>query len=98
MPPSDAVAGPGVEHVLKTDAAYTLGRAGHRLRTTLDALRAHDADPDRFGDRTKLLDAAAHALWCYVVQREALHLPDRKVIDQTFDVPQEVWNAMGRKR
>ncbi|HZP12577.1 MAG TPA: DUF6665 family protein [Nevskiaceae bacterium] len=95
---NDAVAGPGLEHVLKTDAAYTLGRAGKRLQVTLAALRAFDAQPDAAKDRTQLVDAAAHALWCYVVQREMLHLPDRKVINQTFEVPLEVWNAMGRRR
>ncbi len=94
---SDAVAGPGVEHVLKTDAAYTLGRAGKRLQVTLAALRALDARPNPSNDRARVLDAAAHALWCYVVQREMLHLTDRKVINQTFDVPLEVWNTMGKQ-
>jgi hypothetical protein len=87
---------------LAGEAALALGLAGKRLRKSLDALRAFDANQKRAAvdplQRSRLIADAAELFWGYVVQRELLGLNDPDYIRKEYDVPAEVVNAMGPKR
>jgi len=83
------------------ERAIALGRVGERLTRALDALRAHDAAAhgQTSTERESLVDAAAEALWYYVVQREACGLRDTAAVLRELGVPREVELRMGvRKR
>jgi hypothetical protein len=45
--------------------------------------------------RAKLVQDAGHALWCFVVQREACGLRDPRPVIRDYRVPAEVQNRMG---
>jgi hypothetical protein len=45
--------------------------------------------------RRTLVIEAGHALWMFVVQREACGLCDSRAIMRTYDVPGEVQQCMG---
>lgn len=85
------------------EAAASLGLAGRKLKTTLDALRQYDAEvtaltrPSDQAARKKLVMEAAEAYWGYVVQREQLGLLDPEYIAKEYDIPSDVRLAMGPK-
>lgn len=88
-----------IEAEFAGEAAASLGLAGRRLRSALDALHKHDADTNagvrHRKPRTELVAAAGEAFWGYVVQRELLGLMDADYIAQEYGVPPEVKRAMG---
>jgi hypothetical protein len=45
--------------------------------------------------RAALVQAASHALWCFMVQREACGLRDPRPVLRDYRVPAEVRNRMG---
>ena len=45
--------------------------------------------------RAKLVAAASHALWCFIVQRESCGLRDPRPVIRDYRVPAEVQNRMG---
>jgi hypothetical protein len=45
--------------------------------------------------RAALVQAASHALWCFMVQREACGLRDPRPVLRDYRVPAEVQNRMG---
>ena len=45
--------------------------------------------------RAKLVQHASHALWCFMVQREACGLRDPRPVIRDYRVPAEVQNRMG---
>ena len=45
--------------------------------------------------RSALVQAASHALWCFMVQREACGLRDPRPVLRDYRVPAEVQNRMG---
>ncbi len=45
--------------------------------------------------RARLVAEASHALWCFIVQREAIGLRDSKPVLRDYRVPAEVHNRMG---
>jgi hypothetical protein len=45
--------------------------------------------------RAKLVQAASHALWCFIVQRESCGLRDPRPVIRDYRVPAEVQNRMG---
>jgi hypothetical protein len=62
------------------------------------------ADPDRPLDqaaterrkaRAALVQAASHALWCFMVQRESCGLRDPRPVLRDYRIPAEVQNRMG---
>jgi hypothetical protein len=67
-----------LEYEIRQEQAATIGRLARELRDALDALDAFDRRPSsgktaadrRDPQRARLVDAAAHALWSFVVQRE----------------------------
>jgi hypothetical protein len=77
--------------------ASSLGRLGGVLEAALAALSAHDRseNPERGGPRSRLVQDAADALWCYMVQRESIGLRDPRPVIRDYRVPAEVQNRMG---
>jgi hypothetical protein len=84
------------------EQASALGRMGHTLEQALARLREFDAAhslsevPAAMPPaRRKLVMEAGHALWMFVVQREASGLRDSRHIMRTYNVPGEVQLCMG---
>jgi len=87
---------------LAEERATALGRMGRALEAALAKLREFDAAHPRADApapaqqaRRKLVREAGHALWMFVVQREACGLRDSRAIMRTYDVPGEVQQCMG---
>lgn len=79
------------------EQAAALGRMGRALETALARLREFDAAHRRAGApvsarqaRHTLVREAGHALWMFVVQREACGLRDSRTVMRNYDVPGEV--------
>jgi len=91
---------PTLEYELAQEKASALGRLGRRLEAALEALRAFDAaiaEPSvetRRGRRA-LVAEAGHALWLFVVQREAIGLRDSRQVMRDYRVPADVQGCMG---
>jgi hypothetical protein len=84
------------------EQASALGRLGRGLEAALEALREFDAahprseaSPDGRQTRRTLVAAAGHALWMFVVQREACGLRDSRSVMRDYKVPAEVRHRMG---
>jgi hypothetical protein len=84
------------------EQAAALGRMGRTLEQTLARLREFDAahvlseaPASLQPARSKLVMEAGHALWMFVVQREASGLRDSRHIMRTYNVPGEVQRCMG---
>ncbi|WP_245430867.1 DUF6665 family protein [Rhodoplanes roseus] len=81
------------------EKASALGRLGRGLEQALAALRAHDAaaaTPEASREaRAVLVDAAAHAVWLLMVQREACGLRDTRALMRDYAVPAEVQGRAG---
>jgi hypothetical protein len=84
------------------EQASALGRLGRGLETALKELREFDAAHPPSGDscgkrqaRRALVTAAGHALWMFVVQREACGLRESRSLMRDYGVPAEVQERMG---
>ncbi len=84
------------------DQAAALGRMGRALEEALARLREFDAVHPRVDApplareaRRTLVREAGHALWMFVVQREACGLRDSRGIMREYKVPGEVQLCMG---
>lgn len=81
-----------VEAEILGEKAAALARVAGRFEEALAALRAFDSD--RAGAdverRSRLVDDAGEALWCFVVQREAMGQRDHRHVMEAYDVPREV--------
>ena len=91
---------PTLEYELAQEKASALGRLGRGLEAALEALRAFDAaitEPniETRRERRALVAQAGHALWLFVVQREAIGLRDSRQIMRDYRVPAEVQGCMG---
>jgi hypothetical protein len=77
--------------------ASSLGRLGSVLEAALAVLSEHDRskDPERRIARSRLVQDAADALWCYMVQRESIGLRDPRPVIREYRVPAEVQNRVG---
>ena len=85
-----------LDYEIAQETASALGRHGRALEAALAALAAFDAAPPPESDaRTALVNAAAHALWQFVVQREACGLRDAAMVVRMYRVPAEVQVRMG---
>jgi hypothetical protein len=91
-----------LDYEVVQEQASALGRMGRALEEALAALREFDAihprsdesaSPD--GERRALVAKAGHALWMFVVQREACGLRDSRAIMREYKVPAEVQMRMG---
>jgi hypothetical protein len=84
------------------EQASALGRMGRALEAALAELRDFDVAhptsstaPAERQARRALVAAAGHALWMFVVQREACGLRDSRTIMRDYKVPAEVFERMG---
>ena len=94
-----------LDYEIAQEQAAALGRLGRALEAALAALSEHDGVHADSGDRPgqapagaareRLLRDASNALWCFVVQREAVGLRDQRAIMREYRVPIEVKNRMG---
>jgi hypothetical protein len=78
------------------EQAAALGRLGRGLEAALATLQEFDAvltaspsGPDKVR-RAALVAEAGHALWMFVVQREACGLRDSRAVMRDYQVPPEV--------
>ena len=90
----------GLEYEIAQEKASTLGRFGRALEAALEALRAFDAEMteptiETRRERRALVANAGHALWLFVVQREALGLRDSRQVMRDYRVPPDVQGRMG---
>jgi hypothetical protein len=91
-----------LSYELAEERATALGRMGRALEEALAKLREFDAANPRSGApasaqqaRRTLVAEAGHALWMFVVQREACGLRDSRTIMRAYNVPGEVQQCMG---
>ena len=84
------------------EQAAALGRMGRALEAALAKLREFDAAHPRAGvpasarqARRTMVMEAGHALWMFVVQREACGLRDSRTVIRDYSVPGEVQQHMG---
>jgi hypothetical protein len=89
-----------LDYEIAHEKASTLGRLGRRLESALAALKAFDAQAteataETRGARKALVAEAGHALWLFVVQREALGLRDSRQVMRDYGVPPDVQGRMG---
>jgi hypothetical protein len=89
-----------LDYEIAQEKASALGRLGRGLEAALAALREFDArtsepNAETRGVRRALVAQAGHALWMFVVQREALGLRDSRQLMRDYGVPPEVQGRMG---
>ena len=84
-----------LEYEIAQEKASTLGRLGRELETALTALAAcpRTVHSDQ-KIRNRLVEQAGHALWHFVVQREACGLNSIAHVLQVYGVPGEVYARM----
>jgi hypothetical protein len=91
-----------IEPELAEERAAALGRSGRRLRVALERVR--EFDDRRAGERPAeqggavrdgLVDTAAEAFWCYIVQRESLGLTDTGQVAADYGVSREILTRVG---
>ena len=87
------------------EQAAALGRMGRALEAALAKLREFDAAHPRPAApasaqqaRRALVTEAGHALWMFVVQREACGLRDSRAVMRDYNVPGEVQRRMAYSR
>jgi hypothetical protein len=103
LPPKIAniwTANPTLDYELAREKASALGRLGRGLESAIEALRFFDestAEPSEETRRKRraLVAHAGHALWLFVVQREAIGLRDSRQIMRDYRVPADVQGCMG---
>jgi hypothetical protein len=92
-----------LDYELVQEQASALGRMGRALEAALAKLREFDAAHPRAGApapastvqaRRTLVRQAGHALWMFVVQREACGLRDSRIVMRDYNVPGEVQQRM----
>jgi plasmid stabilization system protein ParE len=89
-----------LDYEIAQEKAAALGRLGRALEAALAALRDFDALPrdpsaENRQARRALVAQAGHALWLFVVQREAVGLRDARQVMRDYAVPADVQNRMG---
>ena len=91
-----------LDYEVAQEQASALGRMGRALEAALAALREFDAVHPRADapasphhERRALVAEAGHALWMFVVQREACGLRDSRTVMRDYHVPGEVQQSIG---
>jgi hypothetical protein len=91
-----------LDYEIAQEQVAALGRIGRALEAALAALAEYDAGRETSGApntpdpaRAKLVADASDALWCFMVQREAVGLRDPRPVLRAYRVPAEVHNRMG---
>lgn len=91
-----------LSYEIAEERAAAFGRMGRALEQALARLREFDILHPRSGAtestqlaRRTLVRQAGHALWMFVVQREACGLRDSRTLMRDYGVPGEVQLCMG---
>jgi len=88
-----------LEYEIRQEQAATIGRLARELRDALGALdtfnSAKAGADSRDPQRARLVDAAAYALWNFVVQRECSGFRGTEQVLKDYAVPVEVRAKMG---
>lgn len=92
-----------LDYEIAQEKAAALGRLGRGLEKALAELAAFDAgsvamemtENERKRARAALVDAAAQALWLFLVQRDACGLRDARAVMRDYRVPAEVQARAG---
>ena len=95
-----------LEYEIRQEQAATIGRLARELCDALDALDTFDrqassaktAADSRNPQRARLVDAAAYALWNFVLQRECSGFGGTEHVLKDYAVPVEVRAQMGVMR
>ena len=89
-----------VQAEIARERAESLTRSSQRLRAALANLRTFDAGTHGSKPRSQLVTEASEACLALLVQREVLGfgLKDAEAVRKDFEIPQDVWNAMGARR
>jgi len=90
---------PALKQEFAAESAASLGATYQELAKALAKARALDTAPSASGpEREATLDAAAEALWRYVVQREACGFRNTEQVLRELQVPAAVRLRMGIRR
>lgn len=84
-----------LQYEILEEQASTIGRLGRELQGALDALAACDRGD---AQRARLVDAAAYALWNFVVQRDCSGFRFTQQVLDDYAVPAEVRVKTGAVR
>jgi hypothetical protein len=91
-----------LDYEIVQEQSAALGRMGRALEQALARLREFDESHRRDDApvsarqaRRILVTEAGHALWMFVVQREACGLRDSRTVIRDYKVPSEVQHCMG---
>ena len=91
-----------LDYEIAQEQAVALGRLGRALEQALARLREFDAalpsssaSASALKARRTLVTEAGHALWMFVVQREACGLRDSRAVMRYYKVPGDVEQCMG---
>jgi hypothetical protein len=91
-----------LNYEIAQEQAAALGRMGRALEEALARLQEFDTTDPHSGApasvrqaRRRLVTEAGHALWMFVVQREACGLRDSRTVMRDYNVPGEVQQCMG---
>ena len=80
-----------LDYELLEEKAATLGRLGAKAAKAIERLHACEAGDERRG----LVAEAAHAVWCYFIQREVCGLRDHRPVIADLNIPREVLGRLG---
>jgi hypothetical protein len=85
-----------LDYEIAQEQVAALGRMGRALEAALAALAEHDRSHGaKDAARARLVRDASDALWCFMVQRDALGLRDPRPVIRDYRVPADVHNLMG---
>jgi len=88
-----------LDYEIAQEQIAAFGRLGRALEAALAALVEYERrDGQRNSTRATLVADASDALWCFIVQREAIGLHDPRPVIRDYGVPAEVHNRMGALR
>jgi hypothetical protein len=88
-----------LDYEIAQEQVAAFGRLGRALEAALAALAEYERNHgERDSTRARLVADASDALWCFVVQREAIGLRDPRPVIRDYRVPVEVYNRMGALR
>jgi hypothetical protein len=85
-----------LDYEIAQEQVSSFGRLGRALEAALAALAEYErSNGTRDPTRARLVAEASHALWCFIVQREAIGMRDPRPVLRDYRVPAEVHNRMG---
>lgn len=92
----DPRSGENLEREILIEKAAALKRTTDRWEAALAAFLA--IGDDDAPKKSSILEDAADALWCFLVQRDAMGLSGSSKILESYNVPAEIRSRIGPKR